>query len=248
MKKYFLLTGMLVFAFLLGQPGAYAQIGSPYLVYQGAFNNAMFLTTKGAIERGIRSRDAKNGNSNTAVNSAPVKASLTFTSSAIVHNRVVQLMAKIMAEGDNAKIATDSSLLVNGNLLGEFNSLLHKYGFNSNNIGDVFAAYVILSWQAATGGDAAKSPKGIEIFRKAVQSSLASNENISQFSDGQKQQMAETIAYIATLVTLANQELVKKGDTKAIAGARQNMRQLTLSATGIDVFNYTLTQEGFVVK
>jgi hypothetical protein len=227
---------------------ATAQIGNPYLIYRGAFNNAMFLNTKGAIERGMRNRDAKTSE-HTVSKASPAKAAdLNFTPSPAVHDRVVQSIAKLMANGDATKIASNTNILNKANLLGEFNGLLGKYGFNSHNLADVFSAYVILSWQSATGGDATKSPRGIESFRQTVQASFIANESVSTFSNAQKQEVSETIAYMAVLVTLANQEVVKRGDPAAIANSHQKMGELTLKATGIDVAKYNLTQQGLVLK
>jgi len=223
-----------------------AQIGNPHLIYQAAYNNSMFLVTKGAIERGIRSRSEKSENKAVTANiSSTEMADLSFTTSSQVHSEVVQSIAKIMAQGDNAKIKAGTDLLNRGNLLGEFDKLLRQYGFNSHDLADVFSAYVILSWQATTGNDAAKNPRGIEIFRKKMQALFGNNEEIRKFTNAQKQQTAETLSYIAVLVTLANQDLTRKGDAGAISQSHQNIRQATMKITGMDITKYTLSQTGF---
>ncbi|WP_084240602.1 DUF6683 family protein [Pedobacter africanus] len=213
-----------------------AQIGNPGLMYQGAFNNAMFLTTKGAIERGMKSRPS-------AVNTA--KSSLNFVSTPEVHNKVLELIASLAAKGDKDKIKSAAAIIEKANFLDEFDKVLKPYGFNSHNMPDVFTAFIVLSWQAVKGSDASKYPEGIQIFRKQIHSVMNGNATLSKFTNAQKQEMSETLAYMAMLFTYGNQNQIKSGNTAALAATRENIRQGVIKVSGIDLTKYTLSNEGF---
>lgn len=239
-----------VLLFLLGLlmlcAPVYAQVGNYGLMYQGAYNNAMFLTTKGAIERGMPSRAEKTKTNNYPI-SSPATA-LNFSASGQVHTKVVRELAIMMANGDQTKIQSNADMLVNRELLNKFDQLLKQYGFNSHNLADVVCAFTILSWQAATGGDAAKYPAGIGIFRRNMLTSLGNNADVRNFNEAQRQELGETIAYIAILITLANQDPATRNNEQALAQLRQNAQAAALKFTGMDVTQYTLTQQGFILK
>ena len=230
---------------------ANAQYGTPFYPYQAAYNNAMFLTTKNAIEKGMHSSSsgtASKSNTRATETNAAGLADLNFTSSAQTHEKVVQAIAKTLARGDDSKINPNTDMLVKGDLLGKFDNLLRQYGFDSHNLADVFTAYIILSWQAATGGDASKYPNGIQVFRKTIHASFSNNDNTRNFTNEQKQETSETISYIATLITLGHQDLKRKGDANVLLQFHQNIRNTVMASTGIDVTKYTLTQAGFYLK
>ncbi|HEY0244975.1 MAG TPA: DUF6683 family protein, partial [Mucilaginibacter sp.] len=235
-------------SFLLTMPNkTIAQVGNYGLIYQSSYNNAMFLTTKGAIERNMRHRSSEMKSSSNA-SSKSLSADLNFSPSDQVHTKVLQSMAKIMSNGDEAKIKPNVNLLVNANLLNKFDQLLRQYNFNSYNIADVVCAFTILSWQTATGNDAAKTPAGIVIFRKNMLATLSNNDGIRNFNNAQKQELAETISYLAVLITLANQDPATRSNASALLQLRQNAREAALKITGMDVTKYTLTQTGFIPK
>jgi hypothetical protein len=238
----FVLTGLLA-----SYSPVAAQVGNYGLIYQGAYNNAMFLTTKNAIKRGIRSRSADTKNSGN-ISATDKPAQLNFASSEQVHTKVLQGLASMMAGGDQAKVQPNINVLTNGNFLYKFDQLLKQYGFNSRNLGDVVCAFTILSWQAATGGDAARYPAGIGVFRKNMQASLVNNTGIRDFNDAQRQELGETMSYIAVLITLANQDPATKNNPQALAQLRQNARAAALKFTGMDVTQCTLSQNGFLAK
>lgn len=174
--------------------------------------------------------------------------SLNFSSSPQVHAKVVQNFATTMSQGDASKSRAIADVLSKNNVLGGFDQLLRKYGFNSHNLGDVFTAYVVLTWEAATGGDATQYPNGIQAFRKNMQSTMAGNNNLLQLSDAQKQETAETLSYMAILANATNQELVKKGDTQTLNQVRENLRQTALQLTGVDISQLALSNAGFGLR
>lgn len=240
---------VLFFIGLLINNNAAAQIGNPGLMYQGAFNNAMFLTTKGAIERGMKNRSvATSKNSGTDANISavnPARSNLNFVSSTKVHDKVLNLIATLAAKGDQTKVRSTAETIDKANFLSVFDNTLKPYGFNSHNMPDVFTAFIVLSWQVVKGTDAAKYPTGIQIFRNQIHSTMNNNTTLQKFTNDQKQEMSETLAYMAMIFTYANQNQMKSGNTAALAATRENVRQGVIKVSGIDLTKYTLTNEGF---
>jgi hypothetical protein len=242
-------TLVLFFVGLLINNNAAAQIGNPGLIYQGAFNNAMFLTTKGAIERGMKSSSgntSKKGSPPVNPSTAnPTNSNLNFVPSTKVHDKVLNLIATLAAKGDQAKVRSTAETIDKANFLSVFDNTLRPYGFNSHNMPDIFTAFIVLSWQVVKGTDAAKYPTGIQIFRKQIHSTMSNNATLQKFTNDQKQEMSETLAYMAMIFTYANQNQMKSGNTAALAVTRENIRQGVIKVSGIDLTKYTLTNEGF---
>lgn len=223
---------------------ATAQIGSPGIMYQGAFNNAMFLTTKSAIERGMKSGTGRNRGKDKR--SGTVVSDLNFVSSAKVHDSVLELIGTIAANGNKSKAKSASETIKNANFLAQFDSILRPYGFNRHNVPDVFAAFIILSWQAISGGEAGNYRKGIELCRTQMHNAMSNNNALSQFRNDQKQEISEILSYMAIFFTYACQEQFKKGDRAALVATRHNIRQAVIRVSGIDLAKYAFNNNGLV--
>ncbi|NML22587.1 hypothetical protein HHL16_17020 [Pseudoflavitalea sp. G-6-1-2] len=228
--------------------GAGAQIGNPGLMYQGAFDNAMFLTTKAAIEKSVAKNKPVAAEKKNPTTSATNNATLNFTSSPEVHKKVLQLIAGIAAKGDKAKQEKHASVLENAALLTQFDKLLADFGYNSHNLSDVFAAYTIIAWQIATGNDAAQYTQGISLFRKQMAQTMSGNKAVTALSSDQKQEMGETLAYISMIFRIAVQNQANENNAAVLNNIRNSMQSLTLRATGLDLMKYTFNNEGFSLK
>lgn len=231
-------------ACLLMGNNAVGQIGNPGIMYQGAFNNAMFLTTKSAIERGMKSGQASKPGS--GIPSTHTASNLNFVSSAKVHDKVLALIATIAANGDKNKVRPAAETIREANFMARFESILRPYGFNRHNVPDVFAAFIILSWQAVSGKDTGNYREGIQLFRKQIHGAMGNNSQLSEFTNDQKQEISEILSYMAMFFTYACQEQAKKGDTASLAATRQNIRQAVIRVSGIDLAKYTFSNKGLV--
>ena len=227
--------------------GASAQIGNPGLVYQGAYNNVMFSSTQSAIQRSMQNSPAS-GNSGYNRRPPAANGDFSYRPSSNVSNKLMRAIAGNMATRSRTSVQSNVDMLTNAALLREFGKLLHQYNYDSHNLADVFAAYVILSWEAATGNDASKSREGIDAFRKEVHGIFSRTPKLATLGNEQKQAATETLSYLAILTIIINRELHKKGNTTEVKDARDNMRQLALQVSGMDVTRYSLGKSGLVLK
>lgn len=222
-----------------------AQIGNPGLMYQGAFNNAMFLTTKSAIERGMNSKPENRGHVKSE-QSVKTAAGMNFVSSAAVNDKVLELIASITANGDRNKAILAAKTIKNANFMGRFDAILSPYGLNRYNVPDVFTAFVLLSWQAITGNEIGNYRKGIELFRNQIHNAMGNNTKLAQLTNDQKQEIAEILSYMAMFFTYATDEQSKKGDTATMLTTKQNIRQAVIRVSGIDLTLYTFNNNGLI--
>ncbi|MBZ4190411.1 DUF6683 family protein [Niabella beijingensis] len=244
-KNRFSRCFLLLFSFGITSVNSHAQIGNPGLIYQGAFNNAMFMNTQTAIRRSMQKQAASGykAQSNTSLNNR-----FSYTPSATVRQKLTRSIAESMAGTNKPAIQSNINMLTRAALLRDFENLLRQYDFNSHNLADVFAAYIIVSWETASGNDASNSRKGIEAFRKEVHQTFSATPEMAQLSNEQKQTATETLSYLAILTIMINRELATKGNSRAITQVRDNMARMTLQVTGMDVSQYLLTPKGLVKK
>jgi hypothetical protein len=222
----------------------WGQIGNPGLMYQGAFNNAMFLTTKSAIEAGMKNTPGSGSGKSQRPRAAV--SDLNFISSAKVHDRVLNLIATIAANGDKNKINTAANTISNANFMAEFERILKPYGLNRHNVPDVSTAFIILSWQAISGKDAGNYRQGIALFRNQINSAMRNNSSLSEFTNDQKQEISEILSYMAIFFTYACQEQLKNGNTASLNETRKNIRQAVIRVSGIDLSKYTFNNKGLI--
>lgn len=225
---------------------ASGQIGNPGLMYQGAFNNAMFLTTKSAIERSMKTSAARDYRKNYP--SADVVGGMNFVSSAKVQDKVLKLIATIAANGDKDKAIAAAHTIRNANFMGYFDNLLRPYGLNRHNVPDVFTAFIIFSWQAINGKDVRNYREGIELFRKQMHNAMDNNRNLQELTNDQKQEISGILSYMAVFFTYACQDQAKKGDTASLTATRRNIREAVIRVSGIDLTKYTVNNNGLVEK
>ena len=144
------------------------------------------------------------------------------------------------AEGLEARIRS-------GAMLDEFDALLRRYGYSPTNLGDVLAAYLILSWEVANGRDASAEPEGMRAVRRQLAGPLASVGAVAGLDDAAKQGQAERSAYVALLATMLARELEVGGDRSRLAALRGSVRR-SVQASGIDLRSLELTRDGLVAR
>lgn len=221
---------------------AWGQIGNPGIMYQGAFNNAMFLTTKSAIERGMKgTSDSKR----TQIKQSKIpNTDLNFVTTAQVQSKVLELISTIAAKGNKDRIKPALETIKQGNFLVQFDNLIKPYGFNSHNMSDVFTAFIILSWQAIHGEDVSQYRGGIKLLRQQIHETMDNNETLLKFNNDQKQEISEILSYMAIFFTYVIQDQTKKGDFSLLKATRENIRQATIKVSGIDLTKHTFTNKG----
>jgi hypothetical protein len=221
------------------------------LIYNQTLSNLQFSTMNRVLNRSFARERASRGikSNNTAPSKiivSPKKATvnLDFTPTMQTHDQVVTQFAKVLSKGNNAKIKPAKEGLEKADFLGMFNKSLSEYNLNSHNVADVYAAYIIFSWEAITGNDATKYKAGIEKFRDEIRAKM-NNGAESNFNNTQKQLASESLAYLSVFNYLSVQELVKKGNAATLNQTRANIAKMTTNIAGIDVIHYTLNDSGF---
>ncbi|WP_433862765.1 DUF6683 family protein [Sphingobacterium thalpophilum] len=223
----------------------FGQIGNPGLMYQGAFNNAMFLTTKSAIESSVKNAPDKDINGKLSKSAV---AELTFVASSKVHEKVLDLIANIAAKGDHDRARSAVKTIGKANFMLQFDKLLLPYELNRFNVPDVFTAFIILSWQAISGKDARVYRAGVQRFRKEIHNAMRNNHLVVRFTNDQKQEIAEILSYMAIFFTVASREQSKNGDSAALNLTRQHIRQAVISVSGIDLTKCRFDDNGLTEK
>ena len=76
----------------------------------------------------------------------------------------------------------------------EFDRLLRQHGYDPRDLADVVAAFYLIAWEVATGGDALAQPAGIAAVRGQARQMLAGNAAMARLSEAERQATAETRA------------------------------------------------------
>lgn len=134
-----------------------------------------------------------------------------------------------------------------GRLLGEFDRLLRRYDHSPDNLGDVLAAYLILSWEIVNDRDSTKVPAGQRAVRRQLIGPLAALPKYASMSDADKQAQAERTAYMTMIAVGAYQQLKRSGDRAQLAALQRSVRDSVL-ASGIDLRRLELTDGGLVAR
>ena len=168
---------------------------------------------------------------------------LTFKPSAEVSERVRRKVVDDVARNRGADTARQlEAALAERDVVGEFHRLLTRYGFSGTNLGDVMAAFYVMSWEVVFGRDATSAQiKGAD---GQIRRALASGNAVRQMSDADKQSVAESLIYQTTFSSAAKNRLVKQRDTTQLAKLRDSTRA-AVRQFGIDFDTVRLTENGF---
>lgn len=131
-----------------------------------------------------------------------------------------------------------------GAMLRDFDRLLAANGHSPTNLGDVLAAYMVLSWEVVNDRDATRMPQGMRAVRRQLIGALAGVPSIAAMDAAARQAQAERTAYLALAAVAAHRALKSSGDTTQLASLRASVRQSMLRS-GIDLEALELTQDGF---
>lgn len=127
----------------------------------------------------------------------------------------------------------------------EFDRLLALHGYDSRDLSDVVAAFYLIAWEVATGGDATAQPAGIAAVRGQARQMLAGMPNVARMSDDERQATAETLAFHAMAIMARHHDLRVAGAGPALAAYRSEVAHAVAQQQGIDVRRFALTPAGF---
>lgn len=134
-----------------------------------------------------------------------------------------------------------------GKLLGEFDRLLRRYDHSPNNLGDVLAAHLLMSWEIVNDRDSRQVPAGQRAVRRQLMAPLAALPKYARMSDSEKQAQAERTGYLTMISVSAYQSLKRSGNTAQLESLQRNLREKFL-ASGIDLRRLELTDGGLILR
>lgn len=175
---------------------------------------------------------------------APLRSPTAFTPDPSISERVRQqvLAGALPTSPDpNALRATVNS----GRPWQEFDQLLAQHGYDPRDLADVVAAFYLIAWEVATGGDALAQPAGIAAVRGQAREMLATNQAMARLSEGERQATAETLAFHAMAIAARNQDLHNAGGGAQVTAYRTEVANAVAQWQGIDLRRFTLTPSGF---
>lgn len=206
-------------------PGATVGLGQGMIANNGVIGNL-------AIGSQVLERDARGD------------AALTYVGDAGVHRQVQADIVNFLAHGDASKRDEAKRVVEQGELLETFDRLMSRPAFDRRNLGDVFAAYLVMSWEVVNGADAHAQPAGVDAVRAKSSAALARDGRVRAMSDADKQRLAETLAYLAMIAVTAQRDLRRSGNTAALEQLRAGVRLSTRKMIGVDVKGLRLTENG----
>lgn len=127
----------------------------------------------------------------------------------------------------------------------EFDQLLRQHNYDPHDLADVVAAFYLISWEVATGGDALAQPAGIAAVRGQARAMLAANPAMTRMTAGERQATAETLAFHAMAIAARHQDLRNAGAGPQIIAYRTEVANAVAQWQGIDLRRFALTPTGF---
>jgi len=179
---------------------------------------------------------------------APADAvrTLAFARDAAVTAREREAIIAHLAQQPGA--AQMAPAIRSGKLMQSFDGLLRRYGYSPQNLGDVLAAYLVISWEIVNAADSNDEPAGQRAVRRQLAGALASVPSIAKMSDAQKQAQAERTAYLTMIAGSAYQALKTGQDPARLEDLQRSVRNDLLKSSGIDLKRMALTDGGLVKR
>lgn len=130
----------------------------------------------------------------------------------------------------------------------EFDRLLIQHGYDPRDLADVVAAFYLIAWEVATGGDATTQRAGIAAVRGQARQMLAGNSPLARQSEAERQATAETLAFYAMAAAARANDLRVAGNGTALTAFRAEVAATVAQQQGIDLRHYALTPAGFQAR
>jgi hypothetical protein len=127
----------------------------------------------------------------------------------------------------------------------EFDQLLREHNYDPHDLADVVAAFYLIAWEVATGGDALAQPAGIAAVRGQAREMLASNQAMARLSPAERQATAQTLAFHAMAIAARHEDLRNAGAGPQVIAYRTEVANAVAQWQGIDLRRFALTPTGF---
>lgn len=160
-------------------------------------------------------------------------------------DRIIAHLDRQSPNADPGARARLEQAIRSGSLLRDFDRLLRRYDHSSDNLGDVLAAYLIVTWEVVNDRDSTQVPAGQRAVRRQLIAPLARLPRYASMSDGQMQAQAQRTAYMTMIAATAYQALKRSGDRASLEALQRSVRASVL-ASGIDLRRLELTDGGLI--
>jgi hypothetical protein len=127
------------------------------------------------------------------------------------------------------------------------NGIISKYGYSPYNLADVTTVYWVLCWQLVNGGPP-PSDATIHGVDNQLRQMLGTSGPVTNFSNEQKQRLAELMAYEAILGLVTAKSPETSSNPVALASLRSNIASQFQQISGLDIHRINLTPSGFTMK
>ena len=121
------------------------------------------------------------------------------------------------------------------------------YGLDANNLADVLTAYTLSLW-AMVNRQPRVSPAAVLQVRTLMRQALAEQPQLQQLPRQERQRMADTLVYSATLLSVQRWWWLTHQQDATLAAAAQHYHQMALENLQLDLTALTLTERGLVPK
>lgn len=130
----------------------------------------------------------------------------------------------------------------------QFDRVLAGHGYDPHDLADVVAAFYLIAWEVATGGDALAQPAGIAAVRGQARQMLAASPGLARMTEAERQATAETLAFHAMAIATRHNDLRQAGGVQAVMAYRQEVAEAVSRQQGIDLRRFALTAAGFQAR
>ncbi|MFC4729873.1 DUF6683 family protein [Coralloluteibacterium thermophilus] len=181
-----------------------------------------------------------------APDTAPADPRLAFRRDPEISREVQRRMLEAGARTPGTRRGMEG-LFASGALLREYDALLSRFGYSPQNLADVIAAYLVVSWEIVNERDSNDEPAGQRAVRAQLVAPLAADPAILAMSDAEKQAYAEQLAYMTMILGAGYQDVRRRGQRRQLADMQTAVRGNVL-ATGVDLERMALTPQGLLPR
>lgn len=175
-----------------------------------------------------------------------VVAALGFRRDAAVTARVQQETIRAFGRTPDQRAGLEQAI-GSGAMMREFDAILRRYDYDPDNLGDVLAAHLLISWEVVNDVDSRRNPAGQRAVRRQLMGPLAAVPEVAGMDDAAKQAQAERTAYLTMVSALSYQTMKRDSDRRGLAALAAGVRS-SLQTNGIDLQRVHLEDGGLVAR
>lgn len=192
----------------------------------------------------------KNSNNNSQISSKIIKRSkvssnISLTYQPSIQRRNINLagFVKKSRETDPAGAAEMAKLFASTDIIEVIGQAVAAAGLQVNNVADAYSIYWTSAWNASRGSTKTPSKRQMTSIKSLVANAILVTPAFVSANDSQKQEYAEALLIQAALIDSAMEKA--NGDPIQLRAIAKAVRK-GAKASGFDLDNVTLTEEGFV--